>query len=387
MKTRRGFTLIEIAIAIVMLSIVLTGALRLFRSVNTAVTGAVDRMDAMQNLRFGLSQIDLLVRNAGAGTTDAQPTLIYIGPSVVAFNADWISLFPGSPTAVNYNPDADPNASNAVTVAQKFTIPTSAVQYPDSTYRTSGGLSPAETIVYYFELDTSTTRSDDFHLMRQVNNNAPDEVARNFLPYPGKPFFDWLRTDDAGNLQVIAAASLPMRHANPIHGSLSDTSMGATGSKVPNIDSIRAVRVSVRATNGLTGSRELLRDLVTTVRIPNAGLTKQRSCGDVPIFTSAVGVALAPGSSPTAPKLRIGWVRATDEATGEKDVERYLIYRRTAAGAFDDALVQVPAGQVNYTYDDPTVVSGETYVYGVTALDCTPLESSRSTSAAFGPVP
>ena len=50
------------------------------------------------------------------------------------------------------------------------------------------------------------------------------------------------------------------------------------------IDSIRAVRVNIYATNGLTGTQEILRALVTTVRIPNAGLTKQRSCGDAPIF-------------------------------------------------------------------------------------------------------
>lgn len=383
MKTpRRGFTLIEIAIAIVILSIVLTGALRLFRSVNTSVNAAVDRMDAMQNLRFGLSQIDLLVRNAGAGTTDAQPTLIYVAEGTVAFNADWISLFPGSPTAVNYNPDADPNASNAATVAQRFQIPTSSVFYPDSTYRTQGGLSPAETIVYYFELDTTTTRVDDYHLMRQVNNNTPDEVARNFLAYPGKPFFEWLRTDGNGNLQAVTAAAaapypaLPWRHINPIHSSLTDTN--AAGAY---IDSIRAMRLAVRATNGMTGTREVIRDLITTVRIPNAGLSKQRSCGDAPIFGQAVAVANT--GTPGSPVVRISWTRATDESTGELDVERYLVYRRTTAGAYDDALVQVPAGQANYTYDDPTVISGTEYEYGVSALDCTPLESTRSVSATI----
>ncbi len=352
---------------------------------NTAVNGAVDRMDAMQNLRFGISQIDLLVRNAGAGTTDAQPTLIYINANVVSFNADWISLFPNSPTAVNYNPDADPNASNAATTAQVFAIPTSSptVNYPDSTYRTAGALSPAETITYWFELDTSTTRTDDYHLMRQVNNSAPDEVARNFLAYPGKPFFEWLRTDVNGTLQVVPAAGdpvLPWRHFNPIHGSLTDTN--AAGAY---IDSVRAVRIAVRATNGLTGTREVLRNLVTTVRIPNSGLVKQRSCGDVPLFGQSVGRATLGNHS--VPLARITWNRATDETAGERDVERYLIYRRTLAGAFDDALAQIPAGQTSYTYDDSSVNPDSTYIYGVTALDCTPLESSRSVSGNAGPWP
>jgi prepilin-type N-terminal cleavage/methylation domain-containing protein len=379
MKKLRGFTLIEMMISIVLLSIVLTGALRLFRSVNTAVAGTVDRMDAMQNLRFGISQIDLLLRNAGTGTTDAQPTLVYINSSVAAFNVDWISLLPGSATAVNYNPDADPLTTNAPTTAQQFTIPTSAVVYPDSTYRTAGAISPAETVVYWFALDTSTARTDDYVLWRQVNNDAPNTVARNLLPYPSRPFFEWLRTDAAGALQSVSAAALPWRHTNPIHGSLTDTGT------VAKIDSIRAVRVNIQSTNGLTGSREIRRTLVTTVRIPNAGLTKQRSCGDNPIFTSAVGWSYQGPAGST--RVRITWTAATDETSGEKDVERYLIYRRPQAGAFDDALAQIPAGLATYQYDDPTVLFDSSYVYGVTALDCTPLESVVRTTSLVGPIP
>jgi prepilin-type N-terminal cleavage/methylation domain-containing protein len=379
MKRLRGFTLIEMVIAIILLSIVLTGALRLFRAVNTAVAGTVDRMDAMQNLRFGISQIDLLLRNAGTGITDAQPTLFYIGSDVVAFNADWISLLPGSPTAVNYNPDADPLTTNAPTTSQKFTIPNSSVLYPDSTYRTAGALSPAEAIVYWFALDTSTSRTDDYVLWRQVNNDSPNTVARNLLAYPSRPFFEWLRTDASGTLQVVASSALPMRHSRPIHGSLSDTGT------VAKIDSIRAVRVNLQATNGLTGAKEARRLLVTTIRIPNAGLTKQRSCGDAPIFLSAITTQIiGPAGSAL---VRIQWDPATDEASGEKDVERYLIYRRPQAGAFDDALAAVPAGQSAYQYDDHAVLFDSSYVYGVTALDCTPLESALRQSAVAGPIP
>ena len=381
---KRGFTLIEIAIAMVMLGIVLTGALRLFRAVNTSVSGTVDRMDAMQNLRFGITQIDLLLRNAGAGNTDAQPTLIYLNDNVVAFNADWISPVPNSPTAVNYNPDVSANATNAVTVAQRFTIPTTSVLYPDSTYRTGPGstapLSPSETIIYFFLPDSSTSRTDDYVLWRQVNNDPPAVVSRNLLAYPGRPFFEWLLTDATGNLSTLASASLPLRHTIPIHGSTGDTSMGVVGAKAPNIDSVRAVRVNVMSTNGVTGPKEIRRSLVTTVRIPNAGLTKQRSCGDAPIFSSTVLVTST--GVVGAPSARVRWNAAIDEASGEKDVERYLVYRRTLAGSFDDAKATITAGLATYTYDDPSVLDDSTYIYGVTALDCTPLESSMSTSAA-----
>ena len=211
-------------------------------------------------------------------------------------------------------------------------------------------------------------------MYRQVNNNAPDVVARNLLPYPGRPFFDWLQTDTIGNLFTVSAANLPMRHSVPIHGALGDTGVAS------RIDSIRAVRVNLYASNGMTGTQQILRELVTTVRIPNAGLTKQRSCGDQPIFGKTVTATFT--GIVGAPQITLTWLPATDETGGEKDVEKYVIYRRLQAGTFDDALQSIPAGQASYTFNDAALTEDSTYVYQVTALDCTPLESSPSTTAA-----
>lgn len=378
MNRTRGLTMIELMIALVLVGVVMTGALRIFRAVSGSVRTTVERMDAMQNLRFGLSTLDREVRNAGAGVTETQPTLVYAASHLVTFNADLVSLLAGSPTAVFYNPDANPSLTNSVTTSQRFTIPTTAVQYPDSNYRTatgsSGALSPAETVTFWFELDGSTARTDDYHLMRQANNGAPEEVARNLLAYPGRAFFEWLRTDPAGDLQVVPVSGLPLRHTVPVHGSILDTN------SLAQIDSLRAVRVNAMSTNGLSGSQEVRRSLVTTIRIPNAGLQKQRSCGDSPIFSASV-VALSTGSLLT-PSTRVTWSPAVDETSGERDVERYLVYRRTLASGFVDALVAVPAGQPAYFYDDASVLNDSTYVYGVTALDCTPLESPIQSSGA-----
>jgi prepilin-type N-terminal cleavage/methylation domain-containing protein len=376
MRHARGFTLMEMLISLVVLSIVMTGAIWFFRGVSRAVGGTADRMDAMQNLRYAVTTMDRELRNAGAGTVEIQPTLVYISPSVVVFNADIVSPVPGSPTAVNYNPDANPNATNAPTTSQKLTIPTSSIQYPDSTYKTTGGeLSPAETIVYWVTADTAPGHTGLYLLMRQVNNNAPDVVARNLQPFPGRPFFDWLQTDTIGNLFTVASANLPMRHSVPIHGALSDTGVAS------RIDSIRAVRVNFYATNGMTGTQQIVRELVSTIRIPNAGLTKQRSCGDAPIFNRSVTAIFS--GTPAAPQVTLSWTPAVDETGGELDVEKYLIYRRTSSGTFDDALQAIPAGQASYTFNDASVLNDSTYVYQVTALDCTPLESSPSVTSSI----
>lgn len=381
MTRARGFTMMELLVSLVVSGTVMGAAVWYFRGMSRAVAGTADRMDVMQNLRYAFSTVDRDLRNAGAGTTETQPTLVYLSPTMVVFNADLVSRTAGSATAVNYNPDADPNAITAPTKAQRFTIPTTAVSYPDTTYTTQGAIpSPAETVIFWFAPDTSTARTDDYVLLRQVNGNVPDVVARNLLPYPGRPFFDWLQTDTSGNLFSVASAQLPLRHSIAIHGALSDTGAAA------RIDSIRAVRVNVYGTNGLTGSRELLRWLVTTVRIPNAGLTKQRSCGDAPFFNQSVS-ANYQGPADT-PRIRLAWSAAVDETGGEKDVEQYVIYRRTVGMAgFGDALQSVPAGQASYTYDDMSVLNDSSYVYGVTALDCTPLESAASVTAAVSVPP
>ena len=375
MKRARGFTLVEMLISLVMLSLVMSTTVWFFRGVSRAVSGTTERMDAMQNLRYAVATMDRELRNAGAGTTETQPTLVYISPSVVVFNADIVSPIAGSPTAVNYNPDVNPNAANAPTTAQKFSLPGTTIQYPDSTYKSSGGvISPAETVMYWFSPDSTPGNSGLYLLFRQVNNNAPDLVARNLMPFPGRPWFDWLQTDSLGNLFTVATANLPMRHSIPVHGSVVDTGLPA------RIDSIRAVRVNAYASNGRTGSSQVTRALATTIRIPNAGLTKQRSCGDAPIFGKSV-TAVFSGTA-AAPKVTLTWLPATDETAGEKDVERYLIYRRSTAGFFDAAQQTIPGGQASYTYSDATVLNDSTYYFEVTALDCTPLESSPSVSGS-----
>jgi len=373
MKRARGFTLMEMMVSLVVLSIVMSSAIWFFRGVSKAVAGTADRMDAMQNLRYGISTLDRELRNAGAGTTTYQPTLVYISSNTVVFNADLVSNIPNSPTAVNYNPDVNPNAVSAVTTSQKFAIPGTSIYYPDSTYRTTGGdLSPAETITYWFTADSTASVTGLYLLMRQVNNNTPDVVARNLMPVAGQPFFSWLQTDTIGNLFTVASTNLPMRHTVPFHGALGDTGVAS------RIDSIRAVSVSLLATNGLSGTQQITRALQTTIRIPNAGLATPRACGDQPLFGKTVTATELGGD--TIPQIKLTWAPATDETGGQKDVEKYLVYRRTAASSYAGAMDVVAAGQSSYSYTDGTVRNDSTYYYQVTAVDCTPQESIPSAS-------
>jgi hypothetical protein len=265
--------------------------------------------------------------------------------------------------------------------AQQITIPTGAFVYPTTTYQTTSGTpSPAELIVFYFAADATTARNDDFTLMRQVNNRAPELVARNLLHTPGQPFFQYSRIVPGPPLgiQVVPQGSLPLAHTVAVH--LGPLDVGAPAL----IDSIRGVRVQFTATNGFTGARERQRAISRLMRLPNAAFSaKRQTCGDEPINGTGLGAAFAL-SAGGDPLVRLTWNQSTDEAGGENDVVGYTVWRRLLANPdWGDPYLSFPAGLPNYVYEDYVVNSGDVYMYAIAAQDCTP---SLSALATAGPV-
>jgi hypothetical protein len=172
-----------------------------------------------------------------------------------------------------------------------------------------------------------------------------------------------------------------LKHTIALHLSPADT--GA----VAKIDSIRGARLSFTATNGLTGTAERSRAITRLVWMPNAGLGNRKTCGDEPIFgsgaytVSAVNVGGVRGT-------QLNWQPATDEYSGEKDVARYVIWRRVNGTTdWGDPYESVPAGLTSYVYQDLVVDSAVTYQYGLAAQDCSPRLSTLRTSSAITPWP
>jgi hypothetical protein len=115
----------------------------------------------------------------------------------------------------------------------------------------------------------------------------------------------------------------------------------------------------------------------------NAGLIHRSTCGQPPLSPSsptAVATAAA-GSNPAF--VSIQWTPSTDDASGEKDVERYALYRRlSSVSTFDEPFASVPAGQGSYSFTDTDVLQGQSWIYGIAALDCTPAPSPIATTPA-----
>ena len=230
---------------------------------------------------------------------------------------------------------------------------------------------------YFFEPDITTARADDYVLKRQVNDAAPEVLARNLMKQGSMPFFRYFGertyTSQSTALDSIPDGDLPLFHSVLIHGSTSDTATSARG------DSIRAVRVSFRSTNGRPGADEWFADLSRVIELPSAGFGIVLTCGDEPILGSPLTAQVVSPSG--TPVVRLDWLPATDESVGERDVIRYVLYRRDVPnlGDWGDPLLSIPAGAASYTYEDDTVQVGTTYEFAHAAQDCTPSLSPLST--------
>jgi hypothetical protein len=162
---------------------------------------------------------------------------------------------------------------------------------------------------------------------------------------------------------------MPMYHTM-LHASKADTGKSA------QTDSIKAVRIHflAAAKDAKTG-KDALRSVEIQVRLMNSGLLRYNSCGLEPLPVSAPSVTSNPPNPPTGIySVTVTWNPAPDDnQSGEKDIERYAIFRRRDTDAqFGDPISSVMALQSSYTWIDTAVIPGATYVYGIAPQDCTP---------------
>ena len=379
MRTRRpGVTLVELIVALSIFSVLLATTLGFYRRQGEAFTEGNERMTVMQNLRYGVNAVEQNIRTAGTGVPAEQPVIVYADDDVVAFNADYATNRANDFFAVFYDFRLPDDAVSAVTPGRAFTIPHSAFTYPDSAYYQGSGNSPAETITLYFETDTSTTRTDDYILFRKVNDLEPDVVARRLLR-TDQPFFTFYKVAASGTdpIRALSPTELPAAHTTPLHGSVADTGTAALA------DSIRAVRVTYAATNGLTGSEENMRQLTRLVRLPNAGVETQPNCGNKPLLGTTLLATGVDETSTTAGHIRLNWGQATDEYTGERDVLRSVLWRRVGTtGGWGDPLASLSPGSSTYVYEDFATLPDTVYTYAVAAQDCTPRYSDLAVSGS-----
>jgi hypothetical protein len=201
-------------------------------------------------------------------------------------------------------------------------------------------------------------------------------VSTNILRTGTTPFFQYFKIRTVAfsgvqSLDSVPNSSLPWRHTVAVHLSIADIGTAA------RIDSIRAVRLNFTVSNGRSGAAERFRSLSRLIRLPNVGLVNTKSCGDAPLFS------VTPTLDWHSSTARLRFTASVDEASGEKDVERYVIWRRLSTTTeWGDPYATLTSGAGPYTYLDASVTSGLSYYYAVAAQDCTPtLSTLRSTDS------
>jgi hypothetical protein len=212
-------------------------------------------------------------------------------------------------------------------------------------------------------------------------------VARNILKPTSGPFFRFFRhvTPVSGStrLDTVPAAWQPLRHLRPIHGAKDDTAQYA------RIDSVRAFEVAFRTTDALPAPKTRTYEIRRVVNLPNAGKEVKKTCGDEPILQAGVNfVAKDTADASGTQSVILRWNASVDEASGEKDVNRYVMWRSTtpfAMGGYGDPYLSVPSGNPNYEYIDGAVLPLTTYYYALAAQDCTPTLSSMRTVTVIVP--
>ena len=369
LRARRGFTLAEMLLSMSIMLAVLGLSTQLFRKQSEAIMMHGGRLDAQSNSRFGLSMLDRELRAAGIGVVNQQPLLVMANTLGLTFNADLVALDTGDLSAVYINRNADSAGTDVMRTAEALALPGTSFMYPETTYTASPGVpSNAETISYWLSHDSTSSHSNEYILFRRVNARPAHVVARGII-YGGSSdtIFHYFKSDSVGNLVELAPAALPIIHTAAIHGSKADTAKSAIA------DSIREVRAKLTSVYHDPRTRtDTYRTLRLVIHLMNAGLVHNSSCGTPPLGVSPSDT-LVPADSTHPTLVKIAWSHSIDDGGGEKSVERYAIYRRLSSqSTFDEPFASVPAGSSTYLFQDRDVQSGQTWIYGVAAQDCTP---------------
>lgn len=380
-RPRHGFSALEMLIGLI-LTVGLFGIVIPFMRVQTrGVQTNAGRSEAQQTARFAQSLLDRELRNVGIGVQHAnqafgvtrdQPKIVQADTFALTFNADLVTHISGDAMSIFYDPNVDTLLDAAMPISRHVSLPRSTRQYPDFSYvRNDGTPSGAETVSYWVSKDSSVSAQDEYVLWRRVNDGPIQIISAGIQIPAGQPFFTYWRIRQNGTLDTIPRAQLPVY-------------WNATGSLA---DSIRSVDVTVR---GVWRGRTLHGDTASYVRtvtartgLMNMGLAQKGTCGDVPLPASGPVATFVAGGSFS---VHLSWSASIDEGGGEKDVERYAIYKRlqgTASWPQPFAMV----GKGAAAFDDFAIATGlgETWEYGIAAQDCSPANSPIVSSPVLIP--
>jgi prepilin-type N-terminal cleavage/methylation domain-containing protein len=376
-RTRRGFTLLELLISLVLFGVVMAGAIGFVVSQGKVLRLIADRSNGVQSGRFGRDLLRQELRTAGTNVTEDQPIVVLANDSAFAFNADLTTNLRDSVrlTGAVYVDEFAPSAQvTAMTLAQQQAVSgaSPALRYPLQSYSQSPAVfinGEAEFITFWFAPDSSDGRRT-YALWRRVNAAPPELVASGLTRTRGAPFLRYYYdvsqfSTTQGTLDVVPATWLPLTKAVPRRGVDSDT--GTAISR--RIDALRAVEVQYEATPPKGEAREVVRFIVPLPNVANA--RQSRACGRPPLLPTAPSAVWHSDSQ----FVQITIPRAIDDGAGERDAIRYVLWRQQVGSSEWGEPISTVAATQSATYTVRDAGHPErpgTYRYALAVIDCTP---------------
>jgi prepilin-type N-terminal cleavage/methylation domain-containing protein len=349
--TRRGFTLIEIIVAMSLTLVVFAITLPFVRTQTRALGSTAGRLDAEQIARFAQRAIDRELRLASSDPD--QPMLVYAGPMGITFNANLLARDTLDPSALEVEVGADSAETEAWRLAAAAAIPLTSTTYPTVNYLDAdGAASRIETISYFLHPDTISDRDDVYVLYRKVNALDSLQLVRGIHVPEDSAFFSYFRMV-GGVLTALPSDSLPMFWTSP------------------TLAEVRAVGLR---SGGFFRNRQDNEDVIRTVYwrtvLTNATTATAATCGDAPGNPSSVAQSKQTGSSGF--HVRVTWNASADDGSGDTDVTHYVVSTRLDVTPVQWVpIAVVPArAAATYRYEHylPSLLGS--VKYGVHAVDC-----------------
>ncbi|MBX7118316.1 MAG: prepilin-type N-terminal cleavage/methylation domain-containing protein [Gemmatimonadaceae bacterium] len=361
---RRGFTLVEIVVAMTLTLAVFAITLPFVRAQTRALGQSAGRLDADQIARYAQRAIDADLRLATADP--GQPLLVQAGPRAISFTANLLAADTLDPGAADVEAGAAASLTESWRLADAAALPPGGRSFPTQDYTdAAGAVSRNETISYFLRSDTISGRSDIFVLYRRVNARDSVQVVRNLHVPADSAFFSYFRPV-GGTLTRIAAERLPLWWDSVA------------------VDSIRAV--GIRAAGfyrDRTSGQETIRTVEWRTVLPNAAARGVGGCGAAPAAPAAVGITKVTNARPY--RAMVDWDASPDDGAGALDVRTYAVDVRRTGVAWRTIGSVAATGANTYKWSQPLPLDTGSFEYAVRALDCSGSSSRVTTSAVALP--
>lgn len=363
MRARRGFSLVEMLVAMTITMAVFAITLPFVRAQTRSLGSTAGRLDADQVARFAMRAVEQDLRRA-AGEY-GQPTLVAVGPTLLVFNAN-LRMSDTLDVGARDDEVVGTALGAAWPLARAAALPTLATVYPTQDYvNVDGDTTRTETVAYYLVADTAAEVNDTYALYRQYNDQAATEVVSG-LYLPGTPvFFSYFRVD--GSLLTQLPTDTVLVWTDTLMSRVRTIGLEATGVYYNKFDATTTTRT-----------------IATRVTLPVAPETATTGCRGAP---SAVGGTPSVTATSSGPRgVTLAWTAAATDTSGAwADDWHYLLERRPSAGTWSRLALVAASGAASYSYVDYLGTLSGTFEYGVTVVGCGAQQSARVSLGSVTP--